>query len=200
MSKKTIVCDNGTGFCKVGYAGSNFPELIFPSLVGKPMMRYESDFENVELKDIMCGDEAAKYRAMLNTSYPVENGQVRDWEGMKHLWDYTFFEKLKIDPSEHKVLLTEPPLNPVENKKRMLENMFEKYGFAAAKVEIQAMLVLYALVMVSLTSFLSGTTPAPPTSSDVLMSLVATSLVTSLSCYRPEVITSTVPPTSRLSV
>lgn len=144
MSKKTIVCDNGTGFCKVGYAGSNFPELIFPSLVGKPMMRYESDFENVELKDIMCGDEAAKYRAMLNTSYPVENGQVRDWEGMKHLWDYTFFEKLKIDPSEHKVLLTEPPLNPVENKKRMLENMFEKYGFAAAKVEIQAMLVLYA--------------------------------------------------------
>eukprot|EP00461_Guttulinopsis_vulgaris_P003878 UN03879 len=144
MSGKTIVCDNGTGFCKVGYAGSNFPDLVFPSLIGKPMMRFENEFEDVQLKPIMCGDEAAKYRAMLETSYPVENGQVRDWEGMKHLWDYTFNERLGINPADHKILLTEPPMNPVSNKQKMYQNMFETYGFNAAKVEIQAMLVLYA--------------------------------------------------------
>lgn len=81
---------------------------------------------------------------MLKTSYPVENGQVRDWAGMGHLWDYTFNDRLQIDPKDHKILLTEPPMNPLDNKKKMLENMFEKYGFSAAKVEIQAMLVLYA--------------------------------------------------------
>ena len=107
-------------------------------------MRFENEFEDVVLKDIMCGDEAAKYRSMLDTSYPVENGQVRDWAGMKHLWDYTFFERLQINPADHKILLTEPPMNPIQNKQRMLENMFETYGFAAAKVEIQALLVLYA--------------------------------------------------------
>jgi actin-related protein 2 len=144
MSKRTVVCDNGTGFCKVGYAGSNFPEHIFPSLIGRPMMRFEEEFKDVQLKDIMCGDEAAKYRAMLKTSYPVENGQVRDWDGMRALWDYTFHERLQIDTTEHKILLTEPPLNPIDNKKQMLANMFETYGFAAAKVEIQALLVLYA--------------------------------------------------------
>ena len=37
--KKVIVCDNGTGFVKCGYAGSNFPAHIFPSLVGRPIIR-----------------------------------------------------------------------------------------------------------------------------------------------------------------
>ena len=34
-----IVCDNGTGFVKVGYAGQNFPSSIFPSMVGRPILR-----------------------------------------------------------------------------------------------------------------------------------------------------------------
>jgi actin-related protein 2 len=141
---KPVVCDNGTGFVKCGFAGDNFPALIFPSMVGKPLMRYEEEFKEVELKDVMVGDECAKYRAMLETSYPVENGIVKDWEGMKHLWDYTFHERMKIDTADHKVLLTEPPMNPLRNKKLMCQNMFETYGFQAAKVQIQAMLVLYA--------------------------------------------------------
>jgi len=144
MSKKPVVSDNGTGFVKCGFAGDNFPLHIFPSMLGRPMMRFEEEFKDVVLKDIMVGDEASKYRAMLETSYPVENGIVKDWEGMKHLWDYTFFEKMKIDPKEHRILLTEPPMNPKENQKRMLENMFDKYNFAGTKVSIQAMLVLYA--------------------------------------------------------
>jgi len=113
-------------------------------MIGKPLMRYEEEFKDVELKDVMVGDECAKYRDMLETSYPVENGIVRDWVGMKHLYNYTFFEKMKIDCKDHKILLTEPPMNPKDNQKKMLETMFEHYGFAGAKVNIQAMLVLYA--------------------------------------------------------
>jgi len=146
---KPIVCDNGTGFVKTGYAGDNFPSLIFPSMIGKPLMRAEEEFKNVELKDIMVGDECAALRHMLETSYPVENGIVRDWEGMGHLWDYTFFDRMKIDPKEHKIMLTEPPSNPVENKKRMCENMFEKYGFSHCKISIQATLVLTAQGLVT---------------------------------------------------
>jgi len=138
------VCDNGTGFVKCGFGGDNFPQYIFPSMIGKPLMRYEEEFKDVELKDVMVGDECAKYRHMLETSYPVENGIVKDWVGMKHLYDYTFAERMKIDPKNHKILLTEPPLNPRENQAKMLSAMFEVYGFQAAKVNIQAMLVLYA--------------------------------------------------------
>jgi len=142
--KLPIVCDNGTGFVKCGVAGSNFPSHIFPSMIGRPLMRYEEEFKNVELKDVMVGDECAQHRAMLETSYPIDNGIVTDWKGIVNLWDYTFFERLKIQPPEHKILLTEPPMNPKDNQKKMLQMMLEKYQFEAAKVSIQAMLVLYA--------------------------------------------------------
>jgi len=141
---KGVVCDNGTGFVKTGFAGDNFPQFVFPSMIGRPLMRFEEEFKDVELKDVMVGDECSKHRSMLETSYPVENGIVKDWVGMKHLWDYTFFERMKIQPENHKILLTEPPMNPKQNQASMLQNMFEVYGFQAAKVNIQAMLVLYA--------------------------------------------------------
>ena len=61
---------------------------------------------------------------------------------MGYLYDYTFFEKLKIDPKEHKILLTEPPSNPKENQVKMYTAMFEKYQFQAAKVNIQGKLLV----------------------------------------------------------
>lgn len=45
-----IVCDNGTGFVKCGFAGSNFPAHIFPSLVGRPILRSQAKIGNIELK------------------------------------------------------------------------------------------------------------------------------------------------------
>jgi len=144
MEKKPIICDNGTGFVKVGYAGQNFPEHIFPSMVGRPIMRFEEEFKDIKLQDIMCGDAAAEHRSMLEVTYPVDQGIVRNWEDMRHLWDHTFNERMQIDPKDHRILLTEPPMNPRENSLRMYENMLEKYGFAGCQVAIQAMLVLYA--------------------------------------------------------
>jgi len=89
--KKIIVCDNGTGFVKVGYAGDNFPTHIFPSMVGRPIIRAASRIDDVEVKDLMVGDEASKLRSMLEVKYPMENGMVRSWEEYDafvglHLW------------------------------------------------------------------------------------------------------------------
>jgi len=42
------------------FAGSNFPAAIFPSMVGRPILRSEEKVEGLEIKDIMVGDEAAK--------------------------------------------------------------------------------------------------------------------------------------------
>ena len=137
--------DNGTGYVKVGWAGTNFPEAVFPSMVGKPQLRAEMEsLESTELKDIMCGDEAEAVRFALDINYPVENGIVKNWDNMVHLWNYTFYDKLKISPKDHKIMLTEAPLNPKENRKKTILNMFEKYGFDACHMSIQAMLVLYA--------------------------------------------------------
>jgi len=141
---KTIVCDNGTGFVKCGFAGANFPTAIFPSMVGRPILRSEERVENMEIKDIMVGDEAAKLRSMLQITYPLDNGIIRNWEDIGYVWDYAFHEKLKIETSDSKILLTEAPMNPQQNRAKMVETMFEKYRFQGVYVAIQAVLTLYA--------------------------------------------------------
>ncbi|XP_053620847.1 actin-related protein 2 isoform X1 [Plodia interpunctella] len=158
QGRKVIVCDNGTGFVKCGYAGSNFPAFIFPSMVGRPIIRAENKIGDIDVKtcepeyvqDLMVGDEASQLRSMLEVSYPMENGVVRNWEDMCHVWDYTFGpSKMNVEPSETKILLTEPPMNPTKNREKMIEVMFEKYGFDSAYIAIQAVLTLYAQGLIS---------------------------------------------------
>jgi hypothetical protein len=74
----------------------------------------------------------------------MENGIVKRWDDMQHLWDYTFYEKMHLDPTGRKILLTEPPMNPLKNRETMCEVMFERYGFGGVYVAIQAVLALYA--------------------------------------------------------
>lgn len=118
--------------------------LVFPSIVGRPILRAEERIGSSIIKDIMIGDEAASARNFLQVTQPMEHGIVRNWEDMKHLWDYTFDEKLKINPQGRRILLTEPPMNPRANRQRMCQVMFEDYGFSGVYVAIQAVLTLYA--------------------------------------------------------
>lgn len=136
--------DQGTGFVKIGRGGTNFPDHTFPSIVGRPILRAEERTGDEEIRDIMCGDDAEAVRTALQVSYPMENGIIKNWEDMGHLWNYAFYDRMQIDPRDKKVLLTEPPLNPLTNRERMVGTMFEQYGFNGVYVAVQAVLALYA--------------------------------------------------------
>lgn len=95
----------------------------------------------------MIGSEASENRALLDISYPMENGIIRNWDDMTKLWEYTFKDQLGLKDEEFndaKILLTEPPLNPKANRERMCEIMFEKFGFESVYVAVQAVMTLYA--------------------------------------------------------
>lgn len=49
----------------------NFPDHQYPSIVGRPILRSEERDGDIVVKDIMCGDEAAAARSMLQITYPV---------------------------------------------------------------------------------------------------------------------------------
>uniref|UniRef100_A0A670KCZ1 Actin-related protein 2 n=1 Tax=Podarcis muralis TaxID=64176 RepID=A0A670KCZ1_PODMU len=99
-----------------------------PALVGRPIIRSTAKVGNIEIKDLMVGDEASELRSML-----------------EYLWDYTFGpEKLNVDPRNCKILLTEPPMNPTKNREKIIEVMFETYQFEGVYIAIQAVLTLYA--------------------------------------------------------
>ena len=44
----------------------------------------------------MVGDEAAAARSMLEITYPLNEGKIRDWDDMEHLWNYCFHTKLGL--------------------------------------------------------------------------------------------------------
>ena len=100
--------------------------------------------QNPLMQDIVVGQECSQHRHSLEVTYPITNGVVQKWDDMQHVWNHTFYEQLQIDPAECKILLTDPPLNPKENRDRLLQTMFEYYGFSAAFIQIQAVLTLYA--------------------------------------------------------
>lgn len=53
-------------------------------MVGRPILRAEEAIsEGVQLKEVMCGDEAAAVRMSLDCTYPVENGIVKQWDDMQ---------------------------------------------------------------------------------------------------------------------
>ena len=147
--KTPVVLDLGTGFLKVGLSTSQIPDFVLPNTVGRPILRSDESFSRAKLKDQMICDEINDVRQYLDLSLPVEHGVVKNWDDEQLVLEYIWKNKLKIDCSEHPILVTEAPLNPLENRKKMMEIFFEKYNFPAFQISPQAILVLYAQGLVT---------------------------------------------------
>ncbi|KAM3693754.1 hypothetical protein ACB094_07G008000 [Castanea mollissima] len=124
---RPIVCDNGTGFVKAGFAGDDALSVLFPSIIGRPRNRHA--MIGTGQKAIYFGDEAQARRGILT---------------MERLWEHTFDKELRVNIEEHPILLTEAPLNPKTNREKMVEIMFEAFSIPATFIAIQAVLSLYA--------------------------------------------------------
>jgi len=147
MSEPVIVFDNGSGYLKAGLSSKETPMFTLPALIGRPMLRYKQKIENVELKPLMIGDEVIPVRSMLELSYPMEEGIIKNAEDMNLLWDYVLNIKLGIDKEnfkDRKLLMTEAPNNPDRNKEVMAEILFGKLGIGYFNIEPQAKMTLYA--------------------------------------------------------
>jgi len=146
MSEKpVIVFDNGSGYLKAGLSSDEIPSITMPALIGRPMLRYAEKLEDIELKPIMIGDEVVPVRSLLELTYPMKEGIIVNGDDMATLWDYCIKEKLNLkgDLKDRKILLTEAPSNPNDNKKKMGEIVFEKLGIGYFNIEPQAKLTLF---------------------------------------------------------
>jgi len=140
-----IVIDNGTGMIKAGFAGVPKPRYLFPSYVGIPKHK-RSMFakQNIQTGDeLYVGEEAQKLRGVLKLHYPMKHGVITRLEDMVTLWEHAY-HLMDVQSSDHPVLLTEAPLNPKQNRNRMIEQFFDKLHVPALFVAEQAILALYA--------------------------------------------------------
>ncbi|GAX78343.1 hypothetical protein CEUSTIGMA_g5785.t1 [Chlamydomonas eustigma] len=137
-----VVCDNGTGMVKAGFAGEDAPRSVFSSVIGRP--RHQMAMLGMGQKEFYIGDEAQAKRGILSLSYPIAHGIITDWEAMEAIWRHTFDNELRVDISQRPVMLTEAPRNPKINREKMTQIMFESFNVPAMYVAIQAVLSLYA--------------------------------------------------------
>ncbi|KAL8978149.1 MAG: hypothetical protein Q9205_006197, partial [Flavoplaca limonia] len=169
-----IVMDNGTGFSKLGFAGNDAPSFVFPTAIatrggvsggggsgqGRPAVANKPSYltggsgsggalaakRGTEDLDFSIGDEALAAAAGpgYGIHYPVRHGQVENWDHMERFWSNSIFKYLRVEPEDHYFLLTEPPLNPPENRENTAEIMFESFNCAGLYIAVQAVLALAA--------------------------------------------------------
>ncbi|CAN9282384.1 unnamed protein product [Alternaria alternata] len=169
-----VVMDNGTGYSKLGFAGNDSPSFVFPTAIatkgptggsggsgsGRPAVANKPSYltggagsggnlsgkRGTEDLDYFIGDEAlaAAGGAGYGINYPIRHGQIDNWDLMERFWSNSIFKYLRVEPEDHHFLLTEPPLNPPENREATAEIMFESFNVAGLYIAVQAVLALAA--------------------------------------------------------
>ena len=123
--KPSIVIDNGSYTIKSGLSGEEGPRSVFPTILGENN-KYKQMFVG-DSKNFYIGKNAIDYCGLLNIKSPMKRAVIKDWDVMEKIWAHIFVDKLKMEPCEHNVLITQPINNIKENKEKIAEIMFEYF-------------------------------------------------------------------------
>ena len=142
--KPHIIIDNGSYYIKAGFSGDEGPKTIFRNIIGR--MKYKKNNFNFggDEKEIFIDEEAIAKRGMLDIKSPMNRIMVKNWDNMEKIWEYIFKDKLKVDPSEHNLLISQPLNNLKINKEKTTEIMFETFKTQGLFLALQPFLSLYA--------------------------------------------------------
>uniref|UniRef100_A0A8I3WAC9 Actin-like n=1 Tax=Callithrix jacchus TaxID=9483 RepID=A0A8I3WAC9_CALJA len=142
MDSTPLICDYGSGFSKVGFAGMESPVGVFPTVLGK--LWHDNVLVGTEEKDWFIGEEVQKNRGKLNLQYPISRATITNLDNMEQIWHHSFYQVLRIAPEQHPMLLTEPPLTPAPSKEKVTQVLFETFNIPALYLANQGVLSLYA--------------------------------------------------------
>jgi len=134
--KQIIIIENDSSESRIGFAGEKEPRFIFPTLFGSAKLRFPP-----ATKSFYNPDEALQHKKDCGIDYPIKNGIIENWVSMERIWRFSFEEKLKIDPTNHPVLLIIPPNNSKKRREKIAEILFETFEVPALCIKDQSILI-----------------------------------------------------------
>jgi actin-related protein 3 len=130
----------------MGYAGNLDPDFIIPTAISELDKKSSLSTSNKNDEfNFAIGYDAinltrdSKEHAL---SYPMANGLVSNWDLMEKYWNHSLYHYLRCDPEDHYFILTEPPMNPPENRESIAEIFFETFNVAGLYIGVQATFAL----------------------------------------------------------
>lgn len=96
-------------------------------------------------EDYLAGLAALNHRRdNLEITPTVVDGLYSDMEAVSALWHHSFSDRLRLDPTEHPMLLAEPTFNTRDLREATVQMIFEQYGVPAAFLAKNAVLSAFA--------------------------------------------------------
>lgn len=137
-----LVIDNGSSTIKAGFNGENVPKVVLPTITGK----YKDNDLNFLLPEdyIFVGNDALTNSSILDINHPLYNLGCTDFHHLEQIWNFLFFNELKVSPEAHNVFLTEPHFTSDKSRETIAEIMFEKFNIFNIHIEPQSTMTLFS--------------------------------------------------------
>lgn len=142
MSNKTIVIDVQSNFVMAGFAGSDKPMTALPAVLGK--RKQKGVFVEMGHNDAYVGKEAMSKGKILTLKYPIQRGLTVDWDGLEKLLHHALYNELRCTPERHRLLITEFPLCPSEDREKLAQLLLDRLGLPSICIARNAVLALAA--------------------------------------------------------
>ncbi|EAU84581.1 brg1-associated factor b [Coprinopsis cinerea okayama7 len=146
-----LVIDIGTSSLRAGYAGDDTPKAIIPTSYGYIPAPPEADVPmgdgtgNGEQGSATNANEGSRkfaqmflgqngpsmWRPGMEIGNPLVDGLIQDFNPITPLIRNALEDVLRVDATEHPILVTEPTWNTPANRERMAEIMFEEFQVPA---------------------------------------------------------------------
>ncbi|XP_030327222.1 actin-like protein 7A [Strigops habroptila] len=136
---KALVVDIGTGHFKCGFAGDPWPLYIVSPTFGKPTWEAGSN-----QRETFVEEELQNSSVPSTPINPVRHGTVVDWNYVQDTLKCIFKAEMKIQPDDHAVLMSVPPLCSTTDKGKYAEMLFEGLHTPAIHLAYQSHLSMYS--------------------------------------------------------